>query len=171
MIRKRLLALAPIPPGNVHPVPPAPTPVSSAEAYEGVIRAFFGLGPGEFPRFDLVLLGIGADGHTASLFPGDPGPEETERLTVAVGRAAPDHDRVSLTVPVINHARIIVFMVTGVDKSLAVRTVVADPPGSLPASRVRPAGGQAYLLLDSGAASRLAGRHSPSAGQSGAELP
>lgn len=155
MIRERLLDRVPISHGNVHPVPSAPKPSAAAKAYEGVIRAFFALRTGGFPRLDLVLLGVGADGHTASLFPGDPGLKETKRLTVAVGRTAPDHDRVSLTLPVINHARIVVFMVTGADKSSAVRAVVAGPPGALPASRVRPTGGQAYLLLDSGAASRL----------------
>ncbi len=170
MIRERLLHRVPVPPANVHPVPLAGTPATSAEAYEGVLRGFFELGPGELPRFDLVLLGIGADGHTASLFPGDPGLEETKRLTVGVRRTAPDHDRVSLTLPVIDHTRAVVFMVTGAEKSPAVRAVVAGPAGALPASRVRPEGGQAYILLDSAAASRLAGWPEPPPGQVRADL-
>ena len=100
-----------------------------AAGYEEELRVFFGNGQ---PSFDLVFLGMGADGHTASLFPGDPALEETRRLVVKVAR--PDHQRLTLTVPVLSASTLAVFLVTGAEKREALRRVLAGE--HLPAARV-----------------------------------
>ena len=89
------------------------------------------LGPGT-PRLDLALLGMGADGHTASLFPGDAALEERERLVVRVSR--PDHQRLTLTLPVLSAAKVALFLVSGADKREALSRVLAGE--DLPAARV-----------------------------------
>jgi 6-phosphogluconolactonase len=109
--------------------------------------------------FDLVLLGIGSDGHTASLFPNDPALDEETRRAVAVQR--PDVDRVTLTLPVLRDADTVVFVATGAEKRDAVRRAFAEPPSAAtPASLVRSTAGITYAFLDRGASSDL------SAGQS-----
>ena len=103
---------------DVRRIPGELGPDAGAAAYETELRAAFGEG---IPRFDLVLLGLGPDGHCASLFPGDPALEERERLAVGVARAglAPLVPRVTLTLPVLNAARQVLFLVTGADKAAA----------------------------------------------------
>jgi 6-phosphogluconolactonase len=126
-----------------------------AAAYETELHEVFGAG---MPEFDLVLLGMGADGHCASLFPGQPTLEEDVRLAVGVERAGvePYVPRISLTLPLINAAREVVFLVTGEDKAEAVaRAFEADPGPDTPASLVTPASGRLVALLDRAAASRL----------------
>ena len=100
-----------------------------AAAYEGELRAVFGAGT---PAFDLVLLGLGPDGHTASLFPGDAALSETERLVVRVVR--PDHARLTLTLPVLSAAKVALFLVTGANKAARLRELMND--GDIPAARV-----------------------------------
>jgi 6-phosphogluconolactonase len=115
----------------------------------------FGAG---MPELDLVLLGLGPDGHCASLFPGQPTLEERERLVVGVEQAGmePLVPRVSLTLPVINAARHVVFLVTGEDKAEAVaRAFEGDPGAHTPASLVQPASGTLTVLVDAAAASGL----------------
>ena len=103
---------------------------------------------------DLVLLGIGADGHTASLFPNDAAVSEQRRRAIAVARA--DVDRVTLTLPVLNAADVVVFLAVGEDKADAVgRAFGREPDPSTPASLARSASGSTILLVDRGAASRL----------------
>lgn len=105
--------------------------------------------------FDLVLLGIGADGHTASLFPNDPAVDELRRRAVAVPRA--DVDRVTLTIPVLNAAETVVFLVSGDEKApAAARAFAGEPDPATPASLVRSASGTTVALLD-----RAAARHLP----------
>jgi 6-phosphogluconolactonase len=141
---------------TVHRVPTeAGAPSSVASAYEAELVRAFGLAAGEWPVFDLVLLGLGADGHTASLFPGDPALEERRRLVVAVRAPKPPPDRVTLTLPVLNAARAVRFVVTGEDKAAALRAVLGGR-ASLPAARVRPASGSVTFLVDASAASLLA---------------
>ena len=103
-----------------------------AAGYEEEIRAVFGMG---LPAFDLVFLGLGADGHTASLFPGDPALEETRRLVVKVERA--DHHRMTLTLPVLSAAALAVFLVSGGDKRGALRRLLDgdDLPAACVAAR------------------------------------
>jgi 6-phosphogluconolactonase len=128
--------------------------VEAAAAYEEELRGAFGEG---IPRLDLLLLGLGPDAHTASLFPGDPALEEGERLVVSVPAPgmAPLVSRVTLTLPVLNAAREVLFLIAGEDKAEAVARAFgesADP--AAPASLVRPTG-PLTLLLDPAAAARL----------------
>ena len=129
-------------------------PDPAAGAYEADVRERLG---GD-PRWDLLLLGVGPDGHTASLFPGKPGVEETERLVVGVPLAGmePQVPRVSLTLPALNAARAVVFLLTGSNKADIVRRVFgANPDPSLPAARVRPRFGSLTVILDEAAAAKL----------------
>ncbi len=120
-------------------------PKEAAEAYEAELKGV---------AFDLVLLGIGPDGHTASLFPNDPAVDELLRRAVAVQRA--DVDRVTLTVPVLNAAETLVFLVAGEEKAPAVaRAFAGEPDPSTPASLVRSASGTTIVLLDPAAAGHL----------------
>jgi 6-phosphogluconolactonase len=103
---------------------------------------------------DLVLLGIGADGHTASLFPNDPALEEESRRALAVSR--PDVDRVTLTLPVLRGAGTVIFLAAGADKADAARRAFAETPSpATPASLVRSSGGITYAFLDREAAAAL----------------
>jgi len=155
MIRKDLLVRLSLPPQNVHTIQIYQTPEISAEKYEEDLRMFFNLEKGEFPEFDLILLGIGVEGHTASLFPGDSALSETHRLTVAVHLDEERHDRVTLTLPVINRARQVIFLVSGEEKSEIMKEVLEKPESNLPASMVRPVKGELFFLLDEEAGSLL----------------
>lgn len=141
---------------TVHRVPTElGVPSVIAAHYEDELVRAFALAAGGVPVFDLVLLGLGADGHTASLFPGDPALDERRRLVVAVRGTKPPPDRVTFTLRVLNAARAVLFVVAGRDKASALRAVVGE--GShLPAARVRPAHGTVTFLSDEAAASRLA---------------
>jgi 6-phosphogluconolactonase len=156
LIEAKLLRHVPIPQGNIHGVPVAPEPQAAARAYEKDLRAFFGLEGGGLPRFDLILLGLGEDGHTASLFPGSESLRETGRLAVAVERPVPDHPRVSLTLPVLNAAHVVIVMVSGEAKASALKAVIEGPGETLPAALVRPREGRIVFLADKEAAELLA---------------
>jgi 6-phosphogluconolactonase len=119
-----------------------------AVGYEGELRLVFGKG---LPSFDLVFLGMGADGHTASLFPGDPALEETQRLVAKVAR--PDHQRLTLTLPVLSASKLAVFLVSGAEKREALRRVLAGD--DLPAARV--AARRVVIIADAAAAATPAG--------------
>jgi 6-phosphogluconolactonase len=130
---------------------------AAADAYERELRATFEEEP---PRLDLLLLGLGPDAHTASLFPGDGALAERERLAVGVETPgmAPLVSRVTLTLPVLNAAREVLFLIGGEDKAEAVARAFGDAPDpSAPASLVRPEGGSLVVLLDEAAASQLGG--------------
>jgi len=132
------------------------TPTDIAEAYEAELVRELGGGPGVPPVLDLVLLGMGPDGHTASLFPGDPVLHETRRLVAAVRGPKPPADRVTLTLPVLCAARLVLFLVTGADKAEVVRDVLAPGhPSRLPAALVVPTAGVVAWLLDEAAARLL----------------
>ncbi len=156
MIEARLLHHVPIPAGNVHAVPVELEPEAAAGVYDQEMRAFFGLKEWDLPRFDLILLGLGEDGHTASLFPGAEGLWEGRRLAVPALRPAPDHDRVSLSLLTINAAHVVVFLVTGEDKASALKAVLEGPSEGLPAAMVKPREGRSVFLADKGAAGLLA---------------
>jgi 6-phosphogluconolactonase len=158
MARRELLARVPIPESQVHPVPPPPLPAAAAaEAYEAALRGVFPLPPGGWPRFDLVLLGLGADGHVASLFPGDPALRETTRLAAAVRAPAAPAERITLTPPVFRHAGAILLLVSGAAKAEALRAALSDegPPDAAPARLVRPLKGVLTVLADREAARLL----------------
>ncbi|ACA20959.1 6-phosphogluconolactonase [Methylobacterium sp. 4-46] len=138
---------SPLPPGHLHPIPTGPSPEAAAEAYADRLRAAYGgavLDPAR-PLFDLVLLGLGEDGHTASLFPGKP-ELAAEAWVVAVPEAglAPFVPRVSLTFPALASARLVLVLVTGEGKRAPLARLAAGE--DLPAGRVRSAGDLVWLL-------------------------
>ncbi len=155
LVAQTLLAGVPVPAEQIHPIPCAEEPVAAALAYERTLRGFAG---GEVPRFDLVLLGLGPDGHTASLFPGEPSLTERERLAVVARGPADGPWRVTLTLPVLKRAARIIFLVVGAEKASALRRVLAgDGTEAPPAALVRPDHGELVWLVDAAAASKLDG--------------
>jgi 6-phosphogluconolactonase len=130
---------------------------AAADAYEQRLREEVG----NHPRLDLALMGLGGDAHTASLFPGDAALGEAHRLAVGVDRPGmePYVPRVTLTLPVFNAARDVVFLVTGEGKADAVARAFGEPPDeSAPSAHVRPGAGNLILVLDAAAAARLGTR-------------
>ena len=152
MLRDTLLSRAPVPAGHFHPVDTGLAgPEDGARRYEETLRSAYPRPSGGFPRFDAILLGIGIDGHTASLFPGAIS-EEGPAWFIATGAAGdPPVRRVTMTLPLINAAAQVVFLASGKEKARALRGVLAGDPG-LPASRVSPARGKVTFLADTGAA-------------------
>jgi len=128
---------------------------AAALDYEQTLRKFFGLQPGEFPRFDLVFLGLGPDGHTASLFPGTAALNETRRLVVANWVDKFQSYRITFTLPVLNRAACVMFLVAGADKADIVREVLENENANLPSQKVRPPDGRLLWLLDRAASQRL----------------
>ena len=155
MAAETLLGRVPVAPEQIHRPPTELGDAAAvAAAYEREVRDFFRLAPGEVPRFDLILLGLGSDGHTASLFPGKPALDETERLVVATppGVLPPQVDRVTFTFPVINAARAVAFLVAGADKAAALRAaregIALGEVAEVPAARVRPTDGELRWFVD-----------------------
>ena len=137
MAMDALLAHAPVPPGNIHPVPVNGTPREAAAEYETLLKRSYGaqeLDPTR-PLFHIMLLGLGADGHTASLIPGQPVLDERERWVAAVAEGRPE-ERITLTYPAIESSAAIAFLVAGAEKARAVR-LARTGEGSVPAGRIR----------------------------------
>jgi 6-phosphogluconolactonase len=156
-----LLDHLPIPAENVHRVQTELTPEEAARQYEGELADTFGLPlGGPPPRFDLVLLGMGADGHTASLFPETKVLDEQERWVVAHYVEKLSAWRVTLTPVVLNAACDVLFMVSGSDKSKAVQDVLKGPeqPHQLPAQLIQPVSKHLHWFLDEQAAGELVNR-------------
>ena len=160
MARRTMLSKLMLRPDQVHRMRGEDDPASAAAAYERELRRHFGLGDGEFPRFDLVMLGLGDNRHTASLFPGDPAIHETQRMVVPVDVDAEPRKRLTLTPPVINNAHHVMFLVAGQGKAAAVKDILEGPRDSdrFPAQIVAPENGEVIWLLDKAAASLLASR-------------
>lgn len=157
MTRETLLSDVPLREDYIHRIRGEIEPERAAEEYESLLRETFCLArPGELPRFDLMLLGMGADGHTASLFPGTAALDETDRLVVANHVPQQDTVRVTLTFPVLNASRNVCFLVAGEDKAEALRDVFNDVCDGKrpPAANVQPTDGTLRWLVD-GAAARL----------------
>ena len=130
-----LLQRVTIPADHIHRMHGEDNPRAAAEAYEEELRETFGVTAGELPRFDLIVLGIGADGHTASLFPGTAALDERERWVVANDVPQLQTTRITLTYPVLNNAAMLLFLVAGADKVEAVQRIftpdnVAPPPAA-----------------------------------------
>ena len=128
---------------------------AAARSYEAELRRFFGVGDGDRPpSLDLVLLGLGPDGHTASLFPGSAALEERVRWVVAPFVASVRAHRITVTLPVLERAREVVFLVSGAEKAPALASVLAPAPGVAPppAARVRPQAGGPIWIVDRAAA-------------------
>jgi 6-phosphogluconolactonase len=127
----------------------------AASAYEKNLGSFFGLKPGEFPRFDLIFLGMGPDGHTASLFPDSAALNETRRLVAGNWVEKFKTHRITLTFPVLNNAACVTFLTSGPDKAPMVHEVLENPAANLPCQRVHPVNGKLIWMMDQGAASQL----------------
>jgi 6-phosphogluconolactonase len=158
MAREALLAHIPIPHDHVLRMPGEATdPATGAAIYEQTLRRAFVLGPREDPRFDLVLLGMGPDGHTASLFPHTAALQVTDRLVVANRVDKLNTTRLTLTTRALNNAALIAFLVAGPDKAEALAGVLEGPrrPDDLPAQLIVPVHGQVVWLVDRAAAARL----------------
>jgi 6-phosphogluconolactonase len=159
MADEAMLSKVPVPPGNVFRVPSEnPDAEAAAKEYESALRKFFQPEPGQFPRFDLILLGMGPDGHTASLFPGTAGLQEKSRLVIANWVEKLKTHRLSFTFPVLNAARVVAFLVSGTDKASVLRAVLEEkvPGEQYPAKLVQPKDGKMIWFLDGAAASGLA---------------
>jgi 6-phosphogluconolactonase len=144
-----------IPKQQIHPMPVDASPEKGIDVYQGELSAFFASKGLSTPMFDLVVLGVGTDGHTASLFPGQSALEETERWVVTVRGGTPDVYRLTLTLPIINTARHVVFLVAGKEKARIVKQILENRDPILPAQRIRPIHGDLTWLVDEEAASLL----------------
>jgi 6-phosphogluconolactonase len=161
MAREAMLDRLPIPASHVHRMEAEREDRdAAARDYEQILARVVGVAPGgEPPAFDLVLLGLGPEGHTASLFPYTAALEETKRWVVANHIPKLGADRLTLTVPMLNRAREVLFLVAGSDKAEALAGVLDGPPEPrrLPAQLVRPANGRLVWFVDRQAAARRTG--------------
>ncbi|WDT75533.1 MAG: 6-phosphogluconolactonase [Candidatus Manganitrophus sp.] len=158
LANEALISHVPISPQNVHRMPGERSDLqAAADEYEKTLRDFFGPSDPGWPSFDLVLLGIGSDGHTASLFPGSPVLKETVRWVAAPYVEKLKAARLTLTLPVLNHARRVIFLAAGREKASIMREVLSDDPPStnLPARMVQPRKGACLFFLDQDAASLI----------------
>jgi 6-phosphogluconolactonase len=151
MAQEALLSRIQIPAENIHRMSGEIQPQAAAAEYEKELQKFFGLNSGGLPRFDLILLGIGEDGHTASLFPGSNALNETKRLVVAPFIEKLKSFRLTLTLPVLNNAANLGFLVAGPSKADAVKQAFSGS-SDLPAARVQPVNGKLTWLITRDAA-------------------
>jgi 6-phosphogluconolactonase len=145
LARKDFLMNVDIPVDHIHPMPADVEPERGASLYEDEIPEIL----------DLIFLGLGKDGHTASLFPGQSALEEKRKRVLAVKGGDPDVYRLTMTFPLINRAREVVFLVSGEEKAGIVKTVLEEPDTKQPAGSVKPVNGRLTWILDRDAASRL----------------
>jgi 6-phosphogluconolactonase len=157
MTREAMLDHVPLAPAQIHRMEGELEPEVAASRYESELRTSFRLEGAEWPRFDLILLGMGPDGHTASLFPHTAALEEMSRLVVANHVQNKDAWRITLTRPVINSGSSVFFLIAGADKAQILHDVLLGPrdPERLPSQLIAPEGGILTLLLDKAAASLL----------------
>lgn len=155
MVHDALISRVPIPRQNVWRIAGELDPAEGARNYENELKEFFPLA--EWPRFNLVFLGMGEDGHTASLFPGSRVLEETSRWAAPARNEASQQDRITLTIPVFNHAAQVIFLVTGEKKAQRLSGVLRPNPASrpLPAQLIKPLDGKLEWLVDAAAAACL----------------
>jgi len=157
MVNESLFSKIEIPAGNVFRVKAEnPDAAAVASEYETQVRKFFELKSGELPRFDLMLLGMGPDGHTASLFPGSEGLKEQSKLVIANWVEKFKTHRISFTFPVLNHASEVIFLASGPDKADMIHQVLEGnntPP--YPSQLVQPVDGRLLWMLDEAAAAKL----------------
>lgn len=152
MANEALLSRVPLPKENVFRVEAESAPEVAAQRYEDRLREFFGLAAGAFPRFDLIFLGMGEDGHTASLFPGSAALNERSRMVVANWVEKFKSYRITFTFPVLNNAQEICFLVAGGEKAPVIRDIFQlGNAAKYPAGRVRPESGRLVWMVDRGA--------------------
>jgi 6-phosphogluconolactonase len=153
LVKETLLNGAPVPEVNIHRVRAEESQETAADQYEQEMRDFFEPSPGRFPHLDIQLLGMGDDGHTASLFPN--GLELYEKDRIVIGTQKPGGwRRISTTIPVLNASRNVVWMVTGEAKADMLQRALGPADMGVPASMVKPEG-NSYWLVDAAAAARL----------------
>src|SRR6266481_337084 len=156
MAREALLSRVPIPAQNVHRVRAELDAAEAAQDYERQLQIHFRLKPDELPRFDLIMLGLGDDGHTASLFPGSAALGETQHLFVANWVEKFRQYRLTLTLPVPDHAGEVLFLVSGGSKAPVVKEILTpQAEQKYPAQRVQPKAGSLLWFLDQDAANLL----------------
>lgn len=158
MIKSSLLDYIPIPKGNIHPVPTDEENVDiAAEEYKNNLMRHFVYQGGRLPRFDFILLGMGEDGHTASLFPEDPNIDNPHLVTLSVSLAHLKHARVSMTLALINNASYVGILILGAGKAEIARKIM-DDRFSCPAAKVNPSHGRLIYFFDREAAAALSNR-------------
>jgi 6-phosphogluconolactonase len=157
MAEETLLSKVPVPPANIHRIrSEMPDAALAAREYDAEIRTTFAEPATTIPRFDLMMMGLGTDGHTASLFPGTSALHERRRLCVENWVVALGTYRITMTLPLINAARMVAFVVSGTEKAAIVHRVLGDSESvPLPSQLVRPADGDLWWMLDRGAAEDL----------------
>lgn len=158
MANESLFSKAPIPSENIFRVPAEIGDAAQAAAeYENTLRKFFDLQPGEVPQFDLILLGMGPDGHTASLFPETNALDEKSKLVVANWVEKLKSSRITFTLPLLNAAKNVFFLVSGADKAAALHRVLDEnsPGEKYPAKLVNPTNGKLIWFVDRAASSDL----------------
>ena len=158
MASDTILSKVPLQPEQIHRIKGEyPDTAQAAVEYEATIQREFALQTGEFPRFDLVLLGMGSEGHTLSLFPGTKALHETQRIVTRNWVGKLYTERITLTAPAANNAANIIFMITGADKACALKAVLEGPhePEQLPAQMIQPSNGKLSWLADQAAGSML----------------
>ena len=156
MTRLALLDAVPLPKENFHRMQAElPDRDLAAREYSEELARVLHPAPGELPRFDLILLGMGPDGHTASLFPGSPALDERTAWVAPNFAVKLNSHRITLTLPVINAAAHVIFLVAGADKAETLQKVLEGPPGQLPAQLVQPTKGKVSWFLDENAAAKL----------------
>lgn len=155
MIEESLLRRIKIPAENIHPVKIKDTAKDSALEYEKEIRHFFNSDSGQFPEFDLIVLGLGQDGHIASLFPKNKVLSERKKIVVDTFIPEIKHERISFSLPVINNAKNIIFLVAGKNKASTIKDILFDQDSKLPASLIDNKATSITFLIDKGAGSLL----------------
>ncbi|NQT25144.1 6-phosphogluconolactonase [candidate division KSB1 bacterium] len=153
MIQKTLLNHFGISESNLHPIPFEKTAELSAESYENNLKQFFG--DSDFPVLDLIMLGLGTDGHTASLFPKNAALNEKVHWTTSTKQSGIPHARITLTYPILNAGKNVIFVVEGSNKSERVKNIVTDRKKKYPATHIQPVAGKLLWLLDKDAASEI----------------
>lgn len=156
MLRNTLFEKIPLPRKNIHPIATEKISLElSAREYDMDLRKFFNV-PEDFPpSFHLILLGMGEDGHTASLFPRSKALTEFLPFAICVNLDEVDPPRVTLTLPVINHSEHIIFFIRGMNKATVLKKIIHEEDSTLPASRVQPINGELLFLSDREASSKL----------------
>jgi 6-phosphogluconolactonase len=159
MTREALLARVHLPAENIHRMTGEIEPGQAAAAYEAELQKFFGLAGGDVPRFDLIFLGLGEDGHTASLFPGSTALEEKDRLVATAYVDRLQAHRLTLTLPVINAAAQVTFLVAGQNKVGIVKELLGSDgsTANYPAAKINPLDGRLTWLIAADAAALLPG--------------
>lgn len=151
---RQFLEKVPIDPEHIHRIQSGKPPPAAAQLYEAALRAYFG---SRLPAFDLIFLGLGENGHTASLFPGSPILKDAQHWVAAVYVDELQMYRISFTTEIINQARNVVYLVSGQSKASILRQVIEGKlePEQLPAQLIKPVNGELYWLVDEDAASLL----------------